>query len=48
MRIYTSSGKRASTTMSIASAINSVLDKHSLSWANVVAISMDNNSYFSS
>ena len=40
----TTSGENAATAGSIASAISDVIDKHSLSWDNVVAISMDNTS----
>ncbi len=40
----TASGENAATAQSITSAINGVIDKHSLSWNNVVAISMENTS----
>ena len=40
----TTSGEDAATAESIASAIGNVITKHSLSWTNVVAISMDNTS----
>lgn len=37
----TTTGESAATAASIVGATNSVMNKHSLSWANVVAISMD-------
>ena len=40
----TTSGESAACTESIVAAINGVMSKHSLSWENVVAISMDNAS----
>ena len=40
----TTSGETAATAESISSAINDVFEKHTLSWTNVVAISMDNTS----
>ena len=36
----TTTGESAATAASIIAAINSVMNKHSLSWANVVAISI--------
>ena len=42
--ICTTSGENAATAEAIASAINGVVSRHSLSWNNVVAISMDNTS----
>ena len=40
----TTSGENAATAESITLAINGVIEKHCLSWTNVVAISMDNTS----
>ena len=42
--ICTTSGENAACSETITSAINSSFIKHSLSWSNVVAISMDNTS----
>ena len=42
MSVHTTSVEGASTAETIASAIS--IDKHFLSWKNVVAISIDNNS----